>query len=395
MSLPVQWRTTRLNEVADVKYGKPKPAADGDVPVVGSGGIYGYTSEALVSRPTLVVGRKGTAGMVWLMEEGCWPADTTFYLDWTADIDIFYIYSQMMAHPLSGQHARTTMPSLKRPELENYPLVLPPLPEQRAAASAFRRVQEARDTRLREIELEREHKAALMDYLFRYGTRNEPTRQTENGEIPESWRVVSLDEVADIQYGIQAAVANSRDASAGVPILTNINITNDGILDLTTLRYWPVPEGKQDRLLLKKGDLLFNWRSGSQSHVGKTALFDREGEYTYSSFILRFRTEQAVHNIFLLYYLQCLKQRGFFAQNRQQSSVNSVFNASVAAKIPVVLPSHDEQSSIAEVLCACDARITALEREAEVLDELFKAVLEELMTGRLSAIPLVEPEEEQ
>jgi type I restriction enzyme, S subunit len=34
---------------------------------------------------------------------------------------------------------------------------------------------------------------------------------------------------------------------------------------------------------------------------------------------------------------------------------------------------------------ACDAKIAALERESALLDELFRALLEELMTGRVRA----------
>jgi hypothetical protein len=36
------------------------------------------------------------------------------------------------------------------------------------------------------------------------------------------------------------------------------------------------------------------------------------------------------------------------------------------------------------VATACDAKIAALERESALLDELFRALLEELMTGRVS-----------
>ena len=36
------------------------------------------------------------------------------------------------------------------------------------------------------------------------------------------------------------------------------------------------------------------------------------------------------------------------------------------------------------MLRACDAKIAALERESTLLDELFRVVLEELMTGRVA-----------
>ncbi len=69
--IPVDWEVVRLGEVASVKYGKAKPVTDGAVPVVGSGGIYAWTDSPLVEFPTLVIGRKGTAGRVWLMEQPC------------------------------------------------------------------------------------------------------------------------------------------------------------------------------------------------------------------------------------------------------------------------------------------------------------------------------------
>ena len=69
-------------------------------------------------------------------------------------------------------------------------MVCPPLPEQRAIAHVLQTIQEAKFTRQREITLERERKAALMDYLFSHGTKGESRKQTEIGEIPESWEVI-------------------------------------------------------------------------------------------------------------------------------------------------------------------------------------------------------------
>ena len=268
----------------------------------------------------------------------------------------------------------------------------PPLPEQRAIAHILQTIQETKLARQREIALERERKAALMDFFFSHGTKEEPRKQTEISEIPESWEVVRLGDIADITYGVQAAVAHLLDESIGLPILTNINITLDGTFDLSTLRYYELPKDKKDKLILKKGDLLFNWRSGSQHHVGKTVLFDLDGEYTFSSFILRFRFAEKINNVFAFHYFHYLREKGFFALKRSQSSVNSVFNASKSAEIPVVIPSVEEQSGISGVLQACDAKITALEQESARLDELFHAMLDELMTGKRSAVPLIDTE---
>jgi len=73
--MPKDWEVVRLGEVAIAKYGKAKPETAGDVPVVGSGGTYYWTDQVLVDYPTLVIGRKGTAGRAWLLERSFPPLD--------------------------------------------------------------------------------------------------------------------------------------------------------------------------------------------------------------------------------------------------------------------------------------------------------------------------------
>ncbi len=157
--IPEHWQVVRLGEVAQVKYGKAKPEGEGTVPVVGSGGVYAYTKMALVGFPTLVIGRKGTAGQVWLCKQPCWPSDTTFYLEWRKPIGLGFVFEFMRINPPSGEHAKTTLPSLQRSDLENHLLPFPPLPEQQTIANILRTVD-------RRIEAEENRKRAL-EALFK------------------------------------------------------------------------------------------------------------------------------------------------------------------------------------------------------------------------------------
>ena len=68
--VPVEWDVTPLGSLASVRYGKGKPKREGAVPVIGSGGIYAWVDEPLVAFPTLVIGRKGTAGR-WRRTHPC------------------------------------------------------------------------------------------------------------------------------------------------------------------------------------------------------------------------------------------------------------------------------------------------------------------------------------
>jgi type I restriction enzyme S subunit len=399
--------TTRLADVCSVQNGYPFESAfyskrDG-IPLIRVRSLKTQTCDIyyngpfdksyLVNNGDVLIGMDGDfQPCYWQGGKALLNQRVSRLINFIDTVNPYYIY-QALKKPLQDIENTThftTVKHLSSFTIQEIRIDLPPLPEQRAIAHILQTTQNAMQTRRKELDLERERKAALMQHLFTHGTHNEPTKQSEVGEIPESWKVVELNQVADIVYGVQAAVAHLLDGSRGIPILTNINISNDGQLDLTTLRYYNLPSDKQAKLLLRKGDLLFNWRSGSQYHVGKTALFDLDGEYTFSSFILRLRPLGNINNIFLLYYLYYIKSAGYFIKQTQQSSVNSVFNASIAAKIPVTIAAPQEQKDIATILQACDAKITALEKEIALHEEFFRVLLEELMTGRLSTRALIE-----
>lgn len=132
-NIPRNWEIVNVGDkdIAQVKYGKAKPKDNGTIPVVGSSGIYGYTKKSITNKETLVVGRKGTAGAALYYKEKIWPSDTTFYLDINlSKLRPKFLYYYMGLNKLTGVHSKTTLPSLKREDLENYYFPLPEKEEQ-------------------------------------------------------------------------------------------------------------------------------------------------------------------------------------------------------------------------------------------------------------------------
>ena len=72
--------------------------------------------------------------------------------------------------------------------------------------------------------------------------------------------------------------------------------------------------------------------------------------------------------------------RGMARRAVAQSSINQGDVKSFSTPFPTL----DEQAEITGASATCDAKIAALERESALLDELFRALLEALMTGRVS-----------
>lgn len=279
-----------------------------------------------------------------------------------------------------------TFREISKSNFKEIPITLPPLPEQHAIAHTLRTVQTAREARRREAALERERKAALMQRLFTRGTRGEPTKTTEIGEVPVSWEVVRLDEaVQRTQYGLSIA----GKAAGAIPIL-RMNSLSDGGVAVDDLQYVDLDCATLEQFRLNKGDLLFN-RTNSYELVGKTGMFELDATFVFASYLVRVtllldKAEPAFFNAYLNWTPTQMRLKAMASRGVSQSNIN----ATKLISLLVPLPALAEQGTIAAVLRACDEKIAALEREAAAHDELFRAVLEELMTGRLRATELIE-----
>lgn len=82
--VPEGWERKTLGEVAPLHYGKglrQNERIPGPFAVYGSSGIVGTHVKALVSGPTIIVGRKGNVGSVFWSFDDCYPIDTVYYIE--------------------------------------------------------------------------------------------------------------------------------------------------------------------------------------------------------------------------------------------------------------------------------------------------------------------------
>jgi len=374
-----------LGSLARVKYGGAKPKTEGVTPVVGSGGIYGYSDEALVDFPTLVIGRKGTAGRTWLMEKPCWPSDTTFYLEWTGEVDIRFLFGYLTLRPLSGEHAKTTLPSLSRPDLENYPIPLPPLPEQRRIAHVLGAIQQAIAAQDDLIAAAREVKRSLMQRLFTYGPGAEPapTKETEFGQVPEHWRTMPLEACAFVQTGAAKGRNFGDDQAIMVPYLRVANV-QDGYLDLSEIKYIRIRASEMERYSLQPGDVVLT-EGGDFDKLGRGFIWRGQiPNCVHQNHIFAVRANREILlPEYLAYLVQSDYGKSYFLTVAHRTTHLACINTTKLKAFPTLIADLSEQERIAGLLGTSDHKIAAEEQRKAALQALFQSMLEQLMTGQI------------
>lgn len=271
--------------------------------------------------------------------------------------------------------------------LQEFSVVCPPFPEQRAIARVLQTIQEAKFTRQREIALERERKAALMNVLFSHGTKGEPRKETEIGEIPESWQITRLAEVVTFTKKPRDLRYSEYNEIPFVPmeLIPIAKLLPEEFIPKTN-------DELKSGTYFEPGDILLPKITPSFENGKQCILKELPTPFGVATTeVIPIREVEGVSDIsYLFYYLLLPNVRISLAGKMQGSTGRQRLSKDALVNLQIPLPPLPEQRAIATVFQAMDEKTTALEKEVEYLDELFHAMLDELMTGQRSAAPLIE-----
>lgn len=285
---------------------------------------------------------------------------------------------------LLRRRVESTQKNINKGILTAFELPVPPVDEQRQIAAVLSAVQRAIERQERLIALTAELKKALMHKLFTEGGRGEPLKQTEIGWVPESWDVEPLGALFS-RAPSNGLYRPRSDYGRGVLILRIDDFSNDG--DIVTSATNRVEAGAEDcqRFGLAKDDIVLN-RVNSLSHLGKTALIgDLDEPMLFESNMMRFRVnEQRLRPAFAFRVLNsalCMSQIiGMAKRAVAQSSVNQGDVGRLLIPLP---PDVETQDEILTILNALETKSSVHARARVSLDNLFRTLLHQLMTGQV------------
>jgi type I restriction enzyme S subunit len=129
------WPIKSLGEMLELSYGKPLDAKDRDgnglVPVYGANGVKAYSKKLLVAGPSIIVGRKGSAGELNFCEGPFWPLDVTYYVEHDAnETDLSFLHYLLSLMDLPSL-AKGVKPGINRNDVYALQATKPSLAEQK------------------------------------------------------------------------------------------------------------------------------------------------------------------------------------------------------------------------------------------------------------------------
>ncbi|HOM69548.1 MAG TPA: restriction endonuclease subunit S [Smithellaceae bacterium] len=250
--------------------------------------------------------------------------------------------------------------------------------EQHHIAYMLSTVQTAIEQQERLIKLTRELKSALMHKLFTGGLHGEKQKMTEIGPVPESWKVLPLDELLTrTQYGL--SIRGEDAGKYGILRMTN---QTDGKISTEKMQFIDLNEKNFENYRLKRKDILFN-RTNSLELVGRTAIFDIEGDYVFASYLIRLNTNnERLDAFFLNHYLNWEDTQRRLKTIALRAVSQSNINATRLRSFQIPVPPLKEQAEIVLHVNTIINKIEIHQRKKQILEELFRALLNQLMTGQ-------------
>jgi type I restriction enzyme S subunit len=220
-----------------------------------------------------------------------------------------------------------------------------------------------------------------MAKLFREGLRGEPLKQTEIGEIPESWSLRKIASLGNLVTGTTPATNNPEYYGSDVPFISPGDIGNYRIVRLT---------GKNISTAGVKVSRPLPFRTVLVvcigSTIGKVGMTTAEISCTNQQINAIICNETVVPEF--VHYLMLWNTD--YIRNLSTPSPVPILSKGAFGKGTVACPTDVlEQKQIAKILCAIDDRIETAEAKCNKLGSIFSSMLSLLMTGRVRITGLI------
>jgi type I restriction enzyme S subunit len=200
------------------------------------------------------------------------------------------------------------------------------------------------------------------------------------GALSGRWPLVTIgDLLSSAQYGTSA----KAESDGTLPILRMNNITYDGNLDLSDLKFLDLPEREMDKYTVSDGDILFN-RTNSPELVGKTAVVKNAGPMAFAGYLVRLRTNEKANSEYISAFLNSPFGKKVLRGMAKSIIGMANINAREVQTIRITCPPINLQRKFATLLAELDSLKSVQTAHLTKLSALFASLRHRAFNGELS-----------
>ncbi|HEX4143770.1 MAG TPA: restriction endonuclease subunit S [Pirellulales bacterium] len=284
---------------------------------------------------------------------------------------LVHVAAYVLAEATAGG---STFPNITDSRLKHWPMTAPPLDEQQAIAAVLGKLRAAVVAQQSIIDRITELKSALMAKFFTEGTRNETQRASQIGLVPHSWKVEPLHNLITIANG---QVDPKREPYASMVHIgpEDVEEGTGRLLRKRTAAELGLISGKYR---FSPQDIVY---SKIRPYLRKAVRPDFIGICSADMYPICSRTDDLTRD--WLYHI--LFSESFTSQATAQQDRTGIpkLNREQLFSILIPVPSPPEQGQITRALDVLDKWFGEANRQCALHVELFSAMLDEVMTGRI------------
>lgn len=386
----------KLSEIVTFKYGKDQKkviSSDGKNPILGTGGLIGWTNSFLYDKPSVLLGRKGTINCPMFIDKPFWTIDTLFYTQINEQkVNPKYLFYRFKIINFLQYNESTGVPSLKADTLNRIEIKIHKnvLTQQKIAA-----VLSVIDTKIElnnRINTQLEAMAkTLYDYWFvQFDFPNQEGKPYKSSggkmvynevlkrEIPEGWTNSTLNDLGLIVGGSTPTTTKETNFTKnGTAWITPYDLSNNAGNKFITKGYLDVTlEGIKEASLkvYPQGTVLLSTRAP----IGYMAI--ARGKVTTNQGFKSFIPNKGFSSAFIYYTVK--NAMNTIIQYASGSTFKEI-SSSTLKTINICLPTTNISDDYTKLVSSVFQRQDMLEQENQQLTQLRDWLLPMLMNGQV------------
>jgi type I restriction enzyme, S subunit len=294
-----------------------------------------------------------------------------------------FLYYVLLTDFLNEEIAKfesgASYPAVNDKDVLDRNIPLPPKSEQEKIAAVLWKVQRGVGVQDKLTAIAGELKRSIMHQLFTHGLRNEIQKETEIGLLPESWDVVSLGSLGHIGNGSTPKRTNLAYWQKGhFPWLTSGKIY-EGVIEKADQFVTESALQECHLPIVKAGSVLI--AITGYGTPGNAAIVTFDTCISQHLAYLQFERKD-VEPDFVRHFIQS-RHTELHSIAQSGGSTKGALTCGFLKQYAIPLPTLIEQRQIASILRSIDLKIAVHERKRAALEELFKTLLHQLMTGQI------------